>query len=119
MPQVTLPSAGELLDQMRTAASGILQKDISTVQGFSKSQLEKIAAHTVSVLELEATGAFKGNDALRDHFVKGVEELTRLFVRTLQGLVMITIEKIWNALVNVIWGAIDKAIGFQLPRPKL
>lgn len=119
MVQITLPSAAELLGQMKTAATGILQKDISTVQGFSKSQFEKIAAHTAMVLKMEATGEFKNNDALRIHFVDGLEELTRLFVQTLAGLVAITIEKIWNALVNVLWGAIDKAVGFALPRPRL
>jgi len=29
----------------------------------------------------------------------------------------VTIEKIWNATVDILWKAIEKGIGFTLPRP--
>jgi hypothetical protein len=37
------------------------------------------------------------------------------FVNTLQGLAKVTIEKVWNAMVGVLWGAIGTATGIDLP----
>ena len=40
--------------------------------------------------------------------------MVRSFVNTLAGLLAVTIEKTWNAIVEVIWGAINKATGLAL-----
>lgn len=39
------------------------------------------------------------------------------FANTLKGLILISIEEVWNAVVNTLWGAISKAAGAALPKP--
>jgi hypothetical protein len=41
------------------------------------------------------------------------------FVKTLRGLLMVTIEKVWNAIVGVIRKAIATATGIALPTPDI
>jgi hypothetical protein len=41
------------------------------------------------------------------------------FAKTLRGLLMVTIEKVWNAIVGVIWKAIETATGIALPIPDI
>jgi hypothetical protein len=109
------PSA--LINSITQAATGILKKDVTQMSGFSKSQLEKLAAQAQGIAEMQLAGAFDGNDALRDHFVGQLEDMTRNFVKVMQGLAMITAEKLFNAVVDTIWKAIGTATGVALPFP--
>jgi hypothetical protein len=43
--------------------------------------------------------------------------MTRSFVNTLAGLAVVTAEKLWNGIVGVLWGAINKATGLNLFPP--
>lgn len=112
-----LISANDLAQQLIGAASSVLNKDLTTVQGFAKSQLQKLAEQGAWIIEAEGMGLFKDNPALRKHFLDGIDQLTRNFVATLVGLALTTIEKIWNAMVNIVWSALEKVVGFALPRP--
>jgi hypothetical protein len=55
--------------------------------------------------------------ATREFFLDGLQEMARNFVATLRGLVEITIEKVWNAVVDVLWKAIRAGTGLALPGP--
>lgn len=106
---------GQLVNDMKDAASGVLAKDISAVQGFSERQLQAIAlqAHVV------ATGIATKNisEDLQGFFLDGLKDMVTSFTRTLRGLVIVTVEKIWNAVVSVLWTAISKVAGITLPAP--
>mgnify|MGYP003366927576 CR=1 len=41
------------------------------------------------------------------------------FANTLRGLMMVTIEKLWNALVQVLWDAISKAVSLEYKIPNI
>jgi hypothetical protein len=43
--------------------------------------------------------------------------MVRSFVNTLAGLVAVIIEETWNAIVGVVWAAINKATGLALRVP--
>jgi hypothetical protein len=104
-----------LLDEIKTAARDILGKDLSAFKGFSESQLAAIAQQTVLV----ETGILTGQitPATQDFFLKNLKDLTNNFVLTLQGLALITIEKLWNAVVGLLWKAIQTGTGIVLPTP--
>lgn len=106
---------GQLVKDMQDAATGVLQKDVATVQGFSKRQLDAIALQGHVVATGIATGNISGE--LQQFFLDGLKDMVRSFVRTLHGLLMVTIEKVWNAVVGVLWNAISKATGLVLPAP--
>jgi hypothetical protein len=107
---------GQLVNEIKTAASGVLTADIATVRGFSQRQLEAIALQTHVV----ATGIATNNISpeLQDFFLDGLKDMVTNFTRTLKGLMAVTIEKIWNAVVGAVWNALSTAIGTVLPIPK-
>lgn len=107
----------QLVTDIKTAVSGILQSDVSTFRGFSERQLEAIAKQTAFVAAGIATGEITSET--RDFFLDSLEDMALSFAKTLRGLVSVTIEKVWNAVVGVIWKAISTATGLALPVPRL
>lgn len=107
---------GQIVNEIKTAVNDVLTADIATVRGFSERQLQAIALQTHVV----ATGIATKNisDELQDFFLDGLKDMVTSFTRTLRGLVAVTIEKIWNAVVGVVWNALSTAIGTVLPVPK-
>ena len=104
------------MNNIKTAAAGILQKDISTISGFSQAQLRALAKQAAWIAE--ATAKNELNEEERAFFLRNLADMARNFVKVLQGLAAITIEKLWNAVVDVLWGAIRGAAGsIPLPLP--
>lgn len=107
----------QLIGSITSTGTNILQKDLTEIGGFAEEQLTAIAQQAKDIEEATLAGDFAGNPALRDHFVNTLADLTRTFVKTLEGLAAITAEKLWNAIVKVVWNAIGSATGAALPLP--
>lgn len=105
----------ELAKDITKAASGVIDKDIKDLRGFSKHQVNALAKQA----ELIATGMAKGDidEDLRDYFLDSLEDMALNFIKTLRGLLAVTIEKAWNAVVNVLWEAIESVTGIKLTVP--
>ena len=103
----------KLVDDMKAAASEVLQKDVTTLRGFSERQVKAIAQQT----KLVAAGIASGQitEETREFFLDSLEDMALNFAKTLRGLLMVTVEKVWNALVGVLWKAIGAATGIALP----
>lgn len=41
------------------------------------------------------------------------------FVFALEGLALATVQKVWDAVTNLLWGMVESAISIKLPRPML
>lgn len=105
----------QLIADIQAAATGVLKKDITTLGGFSDQQLLALAQQAVLVEAGIVSGQITA--ATREFFLDGLQEMARNFVATLRGLVEITIEKVWNAVVDVLWKAIRAGTGLALPGP--
>ena len=104
-----------LASDIRKAASAVLKKDVSGLKGFSDHQVRAIAQQSKLVASGIATGEI--TDATRDFFLTSLEDMARNFARVLQGLLVVEIEKVWNAVVMAIQSAISKALGFAVTMP--
>ncbi len=93
---------------IKDIASNILEKDISAVRGFSERQVEAIAKQTVIIQEGIANGDI--DEDLRECFLDGLEAMALNFVNTLKGILMVTLEKLWNALVNFLYKAVGVVV---------
>ena len=105
----------QLVTDIKAAASNVLNADVSTFRGFSERQLQAIAKQT----EFVASGIASGEitPETRDFFLDSLEDMALNFAKTLRGLIMVTVEKVWNAVVGVIWKAISTATGLALTIP--
>jgi hypothetical protein len=95
----------EIIKDIKEVATNILEKDISTVRGFSERQVEAIAKQTIIIQK----GVLNGDidEDLKEFFLDGLEAMALNFVNTLKGILSVTIEKVWNAIVETLWNAIE------------
>lgn len=102
-----------LMEQMKTAASDVAKKDISVLKGFSDRQIKAIAQQA----RLVAVGIASGQitEETQEFFLDSLKTMAQSFANTLQGLAKVTIEKVWNAMVGVLWSAIGTATGIDIP----
>jgi hypothetical protein len=113
----SLPKPGTIVTALEQAATSAIGKDVSTIQGFAKDQLLRIEKLAIRLAEMITEGEFSGDPDGQKDWLDILNDLIRNFIKTLIGLSEITIEKVWNAMVNVVWNALDKATGLALPRP--
>lgn len=97
-----------IIKEIKDIASTILEKDIATVRGFSERQVEAIAKQTLIIQK----GILNGDidEGLKEFFFDGLEAMVLNFVNTLKGILSVTIEKIWNAIVDSLWKAINAIV---------
>jgi hypothetical protein len=108
-------NADQLLANLKTVATGIIQQDVTTIEGYSERQLAAMAQQAKWIAAASVTGELSSD--MRDYFLNTLKDSAVNFANTLKGLVLITIEKVWNALVGALWTAIGNAIGIALPLP--
>jgi hypothetical protein len=97
-----------IITEMKNISSGILNKDLTTVRGFSERQLEAIAKQTVLIQKGVKSGDI--DEDLREFFLDGLEAMTRNFINTLKGILIVTIEKLWNALISFLYKAVGAVV---------
>lgn len=107
----------KLVIDMKAAASGTLKSDVAALRGFSERQLKAIAQQAGLVATGIATKQI--TEETVQFFLDSLEDMALSFVKTLRGLLMVTVEKVWNAIVGVLWNAISKAANVALPIPVL
>src|SRR5262245_3380031 len=112
MPDIDV---SKLVGDIKKAATGVLKQDVSALRGFSDRQVQAIAQQAKSVAAGIASGEI--TEATRDFFLDGLEDLALNFAKTLRGLMTVTIEKVWNAVVAVLWKALSTATGIVIPTP--
>lgn len=112
-----LPTVEEIIGDIKAVISGIANKDFPAISDFAQRQMRALAEQTVAIAEATAMGEFKDNPKLRDHFLDTLANMTKNFAKVVAGLIAITVEKIWNGLVNLLWNTLDKATGLSLSRP--
>ncbi len=101
-------NVANIITDLKDITSGILEKDITTVRGFSERQLEAIAKQTALIQNGLENGDI--DEDLREFFLDGLEAMTRNFVNTLKGILLVTIEKLWNALLSFLYKAVGVVI---------
>jgi hypothetical protein len=106
----------QLLANLKQVATGIIQQDVTTITGYSERQLQAMAQQAKWIAAATLSGELSSD--MRDFFLNTLKDSAVNFANTLKGLALITIEKVWNALVNALWGAVGQAIGTVLPLPQ-
>lgn len=107
---------GKLMADIVAAASGIAKKDITALTGFSRTQLQAMAKQAAWIAAARAAGEL--DDDLFTFFTENLARTAKNFVTVITGLATVMMEKVWNAVVGVLWGAIEGAAGSVIPLPK-
>ncbi|WP_310992774.1 hypothetical protein [Aequorivita marina] len=91
----------EIVGGIKEIAFGILEEDITIVKGFSQRQMDNLAKQTVIVQTNIANGKY--SEKQKEFFLNELELMALNFVNTLKGVLLVTIEKLWNALVTFLY----------------
>jgi len=95
---------GNLIEEIKDLATTIIKKDINTVRGFSGRQVEAIARQTELIKIGHAAGEI--DNELLIFFLEGLEAMVHNFINTLKGILLVTLEKLWNGIIQVLYKAI-------------
>ena len=106
-------NVAELMEDIKSAATEVLNKDVTTLRGFSERQIKAMAQQTALLAKGVASGEV--TEDTREFFLDSLEDMALNFAKTLRGLLMVTIEKVLNAVVGVIWKSIEAVTGIALP----
>ncbi len=93
---------------IKAVASGILEKDIAIVKGFSDRQTQKMAMYTADLQIAFKKGSF--NDEQKKDALVELKFMVQNFVNTLKGIVTVIIEKIYNAVVRFLFDVVGAVI---------
>jgi len=94
--------------------SEILNEDIRHHAAFAERQAKMLATQAAMITRATIAGELDTDS--QAFFLDDLKRLTANLARTLVGLTILTIEKAWNAIVGVLWGAINTALqGAGLP----
>jgi molybdopterin biosynthesis enzyme len=115
-PVAATVSLEQLVSDINAAVTGVLQKDVAVYEGYNQRQVQAMAQQTLWIAQASVAGQLTPD--LREFFLKQLEDSALVFAKTLAGLAMITIEKVWNAVVGVLWSTVNTAISSVLPPPQ-
>lgn len=108
---------GHVAQDMLAALSGVLRQDIQEQVSFAARQSKALAMQAAWIADETAMGKLSADD--RDWYLNDLANLSANFARTLAALTLLTAEKAWNAIVGVLWTAINGAVGAALGGIKL
>ena len=96
----------QILNDMVAALQGELGSGYSTIQSFVQSQGKLLAKQAESIATSRISGSLKGDDELYEFFLDNLKNNAENMTKSVVMLSALTIEKAWNAIAGVLWGAI-------------
>lgn len=112
---MAVPTVSGLMDEIIGAAQGVIEGDLPTLEGFAKEQLEDLAELGVVIAKGAVPGGWIDDEEELKFWLKGLRRLAGDFVHTLAALVVLVVEKVINAVLDVLRNAISTAIGSVVP----
>ena len=107
-------NSSELTRELKQTASTFLKKEVSTISGFSKTELRTIVQQTILVSLSINSGEI--SEVNRAFYLTRIALFVQHFVGALAGLLVADVEQLWNALIQVLWKALSKATGLPLEK---
>ncbi|SHG98762.1 hypothetical protein SAMN02745157_0107 [Kaistia soli DSM 19436] len=109
--------AGDIVDALR----GEITTGFQAISTFARNQSRRLAAQAALIAEGGITGQLDA-EMLR-FFDDQLKTMARNFARAVAERTMITLQRAWNAITDVVWGAVNAALGTVgiggLPMPAL
>lgn len=97
--------AADIVEALR----GELTQVFNSTASFARSQARHLAAQAALIAEGRITGEI--DDSLLRFFDTQLRVMARNFARAMAMRALITLQRAWNAIVGVVWGALNGALG--------
>lgn len=96
----------QILKDIVAALKGELEGGFSTIKSFVESQGKLLAKQASTIAKSRVSGSLKNDDELYEFFLDNLRHNTENMAKSIAMLTALTIEKAWNAVAGVLWGAI-------------
>jgi hypothetical protein len=96
----------QILNEIVAALRGELGSGYSTISNFVETQGKLLAKQAESIAKSRVNGSLRDDHELYEFFLENLKTNTENMVRAVVMLTALTIEKAWNAVAGVLWGAI-------------
>lgn len=107
-----------IIDALISALKGAAGTGWTTISSFVTKQSALLADQAETIAQGRLTGSLKDDDELFHFFVDELADSAKELAHYVAAMTVLTIEKAWNAVVGVLWGELQKALG-ALPLPAL
>lgn len=101
----------DILDDLVHALKGELGDGFGQIEGFVRQQGRLLAKQAETIATMRVDGPLAGDDERFAFFLESLKSNSENFSRSLVMLSILTIEKAWNAVAGVLWGAIRQILG--------
>ena len=95
----------QILNDMVAALRGEIGSGYSTIRTLVENQGKLLAKQAEKIAKSRATGSLKDDDELYEFFLQGLVQNSENLARSIVMLSALTIEKAWNAIAGILWGA--------------
>lgn len=98
-----------LVADIFAAIKGKVTEGFNKIRTLTDAQVKRLARRAQLLARMKVAGEFS-DDELEDELERA-RDLTKSIGMTVAALAAITLEKAWNAIVKVVWGAINGVLG--------
>ena len=96
----------QIFQDIVAALKGELGDGYSSISGFVSSQGRLLAKQAEGIARSRVSGSLKDDDDLYEFFLDSLKTNAENMAKAVVMLSALTIEKAWNAVAGVLWGAI-------------
>lgn len=101
---------GKVVQDIIAALKGEVGEGWAAISGFSQHQAKMLANQAAMITQARISGSLKDDDEMFEFFTDQLKRMTINFARSVATLTLLTIEQAWNAIVKIVWGAINGAL---------
>jgi hypothetical protein len=95
-----------------SAVKDVTRKDLTSISGFAQIQTQSLAQQAALVAGMIEANQFTADE--QAFYLDGLRQMARGFVETVIAVIVVEIEKIYNAVVSAIYKAISDLTGVAL-----
>lgn len=100
-----------ILGDTVAALKGELGDGYSQISNFVEKQGRLLAKQAEDIARSRIDGSLADDDELFEFFLENLKTNTENMAKAIVMLTILTIEKAWNAVAGVLWGAIRSILG--------
>ncbi len=100
----------KLVEDIIGALKGAVGDGWSAISGFTQKQAKMLANQAAMIAQARISGSLKDDDDMFDFFTQQLKDMATNFARSVATMTLLTIKQAWNAVVKVVWGAINGAL---------
>lgn len=105
-----------LARQILSAWQEALSDGWDQIDAFQQSQSEKLTRQAALLVQIRVSGELSEDSEMFEFMIEQFQDKVENFSIAVANLTVLTLQKAWNASVDVIWGAINAALeGASLP----